>query len=303
MKPAFPYYGSKTKIAKLIWDYFGDLKVFVEPFCGSAAMLFGRPNPKGRELINDMNGFVVNFFRAVKAEPDKVAEACHFPVNECELHARHVWLMEQDIQDQLYNDPDFYDVTIAGRWLYGARIWIGAGWCKSKNEQIPELRKNNERRPDIQHESCPNQVPYLAAKCDNRTLDQRADFPLNTVCDLDIIKGHMNLICERLKFVKVICGDWKRVVTNCVLNPAIKDKKKVGIFFDPPYAHQARMKKIYAHDSLTIAKEVEEWCKDHPQYKIVLAGYEGDYDLPGECIEWKSSSNHSNAYKERLWLL
>jgi DNA adenine methylase len=300
MKCAFPYYGSKTKIAPMVWDYFGELKTYIEPFCGSAAMLFGRPDISGREIINDMNGFIVNFFRAVKADPDAVAQEANFPVNECELHARHMWLLEQNIDDKLYNDPDFFDVKVAGRWLYGARIWIGAGWCR---------HKNLEHRPDIQHENkwpniedgnnCPNQTPMLQ---DGNTALQRCDCPLNTVCDLDIIKAHMKAVSERLKFVKVVCGDWKRVVTPTVLNPAVP-RHKIGVFFDPPYAHGKRMKNIYRNDSLTIAKDVEKWCrKAHPNIKICLAGYEGDYDLPGwKCIAWKSTSNHSNSYKERLW--
>ena len=50
--------------------------VYVEPFCGSAAVMFAKPWPEVtsnnhyREVINDTNGQVVEFFRALRDNPD-----------------------------------------------------------------------------------------------------------------------------------------------------------------------------------------------------------------------------------------
>jgi len=54
-----------------------------------------------------------------------------------------------------------------------------------------------------------------------------------------------------------------------------------GIFFDPPYGAAAdRTDGIYAIDSLTVAPEVQAWCKAHgndPKMRIVLAGYSEEH--------------------------
>ena len=43
---------------------------YVEPFAGSAAMLLGAPEGNRVETINDFDGFVANFWRAIAHDPD-----------------------------------------------------------------------------------------------------------------------------------------------------------------------------------------------------------------------------------------
>jgi len=305
VKCLFPYYGNKRTVADRIWQYFGDLKVYCEPFAGTASVLLSHP-PIYRELLNDIDGYIVNLFRAVRASPEEVAKAACFPVNETELHARHCWLMNWNQHEKLYNDPEYYDVQAAGYWLYGQRIWIGSGWCRNK---IPSGKMP---RSDVACATIPNQGPLTIHNYPERRPDVRLNIkkkrpknirrPLNNVVELDVMIAHMHEVAARLKWTKILCGDWKRVCTPGILLKRTKqDPKRVGIFFDPPYAASIRTKNIYTHDSMTIAKEVEKWAKEQP-YKIVLAGYEGDYDLPGwECHNWNSTGCSSNSHKERLW--
>lgn len=73
LKAPFPYFGGKSKVASLVWSRLGDVSNFIEPFCGSAAMLLGRPHkPRDKpraETVNDMNCHIANFWRAVQADP------------------------------------------------------------------------------------------------------------------------------------------------------------------------------------------------------------------------------------------
>ena len=85
----FPWFGGKRKIAALVWSRFGAVDNYVEPFFGSGAVLLGRPHPQGLETINDADGYVANFWRAIQREPDAVARWADQPVNENDLHARH----------------------------------------------------------------------------------------------------------------------------------------------------------------------------------------------------------------------
>ena len=76
LQAPFPYFGSKRKAAETVWPAFGQVDNYVEPFAGSAAMLLAAPPDSARiETINDFDGFVANFWRAISHDPDAVAHA------------------------------------------------------------------------------------------------------------------------------------------------------------------------------------------------------------------------------------
>ena len=84
----FPWFGGKSKVASIVWQRFGDVRNFVEPFFGSGAVLLGRPTPfTGPETINDKDGYVANLWRSIQADPEAVANYADNPVNENDLHA------------------------------------------------------------------------------------------------------------------------------------------------------------------------------------------------------------------------
>ena len=95
-------------------------------------------------------------------------------------------------------------------------------------------------------------------------------------------------LSARLRHVRVLNGDWSRLVTGGALKTlSVRQKNGVaGVFLDPPYADTAnRSKSLYAADSLTVAHDVREWCLangDNPSYRIVLAGYDGEH---GDVLE------------------
>src|SRR5271165_1652809 len=135
LKSPYPYFGGKSTIADIVWQRFGDVKGYVEPFFGSGAVLLARPQPfDGAETINDMDGMVSNFWRALKADPEAVANYCDHPAIENDLHARHAWLVGQkdSLQERLEGDPDYFDVKIAGWWCWGMSLWIAGGFCSGR---------------------------------------------------------------------------------------------------------------------------------------------------------------------------
>lgn len=138
LKAPFPYFGGKSRVAPLIWSKFGDVDNFIEAFCGSAAVLLGRPHAPRIETINDMDCMVANFWRATAADPDSVAAFADGPVNEADLHARHRWLVlsaeAKDFRRRMRSDPTYYDVRFAGWWCWGLCCWIGGGWCTLPGE-------------------------------------------------------------------------------------------------------------------------------------------------------------------------
>ncbi len=72
--PPTNYYGAKTRLAPWIASLLPAHRTYVEPFAGSAAVLFAKP-PSATEILNDLDAQVVNFFRVLRDRPDQLARA------------------------------------------------------------------------------------------------------------------------------------------------------------------------------------------------------------------------------------
>ena len=77
MKAIFRYPGSKWTIAPWIIDHFPEgyeKMVYLEPFAGSLAVFFNKL-PGTIEVVNDLDGDIVNFFRVLRERPDELQQA------------------------------------------------------------------------------------------------------------------------------------------------------------------------------------------------------------------------------------
>lgn len=147
LKAPFPYFGGKSRIADLVWERFGTVQNYVEPFFGSGAVLLCCPWPGHTETVNDADGLLANFWRALQLDADAVAFYADWPVNEADLHARHRWLVDRrSLVEELMSDPDWYDARAAGWWVWGISQWIGTGWC-------PRLGATSTQLPDLSGDS------------------------------------------------------------------------------------------------------------------------------------------------------
>ncbi|MDH2917581.1 MAG: DNA adenine methylase [Sideroxydans sp.] len=63
--PIIPWIGGKRRLAKRIIPLFPAHTCYVEPFCGAAAIYFLKEQTKV-EVLNDINGELVNLYRVVK---------------------------------------------------------------------------------------------------------------------------------------------------------------------------------------------------------------------------------------------
>jgi len=62
--------GGKSRLRKEIISLLPEHSCYVEPFCGAAWVLFGKA-PSKVEIINDIDGNLVNFFRVLKTKPEE----------------------------------------------------------------------------------------------------------------------------------------------------------------------------------------------------------------------------------------
>lgn len=67
------YYGSKFTLAEWIIKHFPAHRHYVEPFGGAANVLLIK-EPSRLETYNDLNNQIVNFFRVLRSEPQKLIE-------------------------------------------------------------------------------------------------------------------------------------------------------------------------------------------------------------------------------------
>ena len=64
-QPIIPWIGGKRRLASQILAVFPDHTCYVEPFCGAAAIFFSK-EPVKAEVLNDINGDLVNLYRVVQ---------------------------------------------------------------------------------------------------------------------------------------------------------------------------------------------------------------------------------------------
>ncbi|MDQ3276601.1 MAG: DNA adenine methylase [Actinomycetota bacterium] len=294
LRAPFPWFGGKSRAAPVIWRAFGDLPNYVEPFAGSLAVLLARPGGAGKvETANDKDGFIANVWRAITAAPADVARWCDWPVNEADLHARHAWLVARadELLEQLIADPEFFDAKIAGWWVWGLSAWIGSGWC------MPGKGRVWRQLPKI---GGPGHGVHAPTRRKPRT-DRNHGIHVRDAAEV------FQVLAERLRHVRVCCGDWTRVLGRSTLGIAVDHgTTPCGVLLDPPYAHGDRDLRLYREDDAALSTEVRAWALengDNPALRIALCGWDGEHDMPPSWrrVEWRSTSGAQSASRERIW--
>ncbi len=74
-KPILKYPGAKNVLAAWIVQYFPrqGINHYAEPYCGSAAVLLNKTHITPHEVINDLDGDIVNLFSIVRTRGDELA--------------------------------------------------------------------------------------------------------------------------------------------------------------------------------------------------------------------------------------
>ena len=102
------YYGGKSRLDRHWYSQrIGKVGVWSEPCCGTAVMTMNNPEPAPREVICDLNAYICNFYRSLRADPDAVAYLADWPTNHHDLTARHRWLLAQgpELRERMVADP------------------------------------------------------------------------------------------------------------------------------------------------------------------------------------------------------
>jgi DNA adenine methylase len=313
LKPPFPWFGGKARAASLIWAGLGTVDNYVEPFAGSLAVLLNAPDGSRTETVNDLDQYLANFWRAVRSDPEGVAVAADWPVNEADLQARHYWLVSEGRKrlEAVMTDPDGFDAKIAGWWVWGLCCWIGSEWCSGEGpwratadgwENVRNAGQGvNRKMPHVGNagQGVNRKMPHVR--------NAGKEHPHR-----DHLIGYMQSLAARLRYVRVCCGDWRRVLT-----PSVTFRHGLtGIVLDPPYG-EGEVDYSAGGNRTSIADDVKAWAianGDNPGLRIALCGYDGQHEMPETWREaaWVAAGGYSstaaqhtqgkaNRKRERVW--
>jgi hypothetical protein len=255
-KTPFPWFGGKSDAAEVVWSALGDVDHYVEPFAGSLAVLMRRPHLANRpyysETVNDLDGLIVNAWRAMQLKPRETAEAASWPVTEVDLMARHIAIVrwrESNKLDQLLTDPAWCDPTMAGWWIWGQSCWIGSGWCSGTgpwyvdelgalcrherkrsgdepgvSRQLPHLGNDGQgaNHPGVREPGVSRRLPHLVSDGNGANHAGVREPGVSTDVDDGRVFHPMTMpellrwfefLSARLRHVRIIQGDWSRALT------------------------------------------------------------------------------------------
>lgn len=201
LQAPFPYFGGKSSVAPEVWKRFGpDIKTYIEPFCGSMAMLLYRQEPVSNEVVNDIDGLLTNFWRAIRFDPEGVAALAEAPSSEIDLMARHNWVYtNKERIIRMQDDPSYYDVEAAAYWVYCRGTMAGPRGIFS--------------------EEIGSRIPKLGQPQGIHARKRRGQ-----------LKDLFGDLSKRLREVTIACGSWERVLTNA---PTKLGGTPTAIFLDP----------------------------------------------------------------------
>jgi hypothetical protein len=284
------------------------------------------------ETVNDVSGFVTNVWRAIRADPDTVADLCDDWINEVDLMARHLWLVNraQTLTDALIADPDYYDAKAAAWWVWGASSWIGSGWCNGDGPWVVEdgrvVKRSGGRGATRQMPIISAAGGYLEGKPSTQGVHSVRAGVTRKMPAMPVgpsgyavasgvhstargaLRPYFARLAARLRNVRVVCGQWDRI-----LSPRITTAfGTCGVLLDPPYPGTDNS--FYDAGDTDTWHAAQAWAiahGDNPQYRIALCGLDNQEMPPTwKRVAWKRAGGYgsqgdgvgrANASREVVW--
>lgn len=106
--PIIPWMGGKRRLADRIFPLFPQHSCYVEPFAGGAALFFLRQVPAEVEVLNDVNGDLVNLYRVVQHHLEEFVRQFKWALSSRQVFK---WL-------QLTDPQTLTDIQRAARFYY-----------------------------------------------------------------------------------------------------------------------------------------------------------------------------------------
>ena len=178
MKTPITYYGGKQTLLKYLLPLIPQHRMYCEPFFGGGAVFFAKPK-SDVEVINDINGEVINFYRVIKTKFSELQKEV-----QSTLHSRELYKKAMEV----YKNPaKFSDVKRAwALWTatnQGFAGMIGSwGFGKDDSKEAALANKRDaftkeyeQRLTKVQVEN--NNAIKVINRCDDKETFIYADPP------------------------------------------------------------------------------------------------------------------------------
>jgi DNA adenine methylase len=87
--PIIPWMGGKRRLADRLIPLFPPHECYVEVFAGGAALFFMRPQPAPAEVLNDINGELVNLYRVVQNHLEELVRQFKWALSSRQIFEWH----------------------------------------------------------------------------------------------------------------------------------------------------------------------------------------------------------------------
>jgi len=114
VQPIIPWIGGKRRLASQILPLFPAHQCYVEPFCGAAALWFMK-EPSQVEVLNDINGELVNLYRVIKHHLEEFVRQFKWSLTSRQIFK---WL-------QITPEETLTDIQRAARFFYLQKLAFG----------------------------------------------------------------------------------------------------------------------------------------------------------------------------------
>lgn len=159
--PVLRWPGSKWRIADWVIGHLPPHKVYVEPFFGSGGVFFLK-EPAVIEIVNDLDGNVVNLFRVLREKPDELAHLLSLTPWAYEEYAA---ACDALLAPEHLTDVERARCLIVVSWQqYGKRaIQYRSGW---------RFRGVDQQSPMTAWRSLPDRVAFATSRLMNAQVSQ-----------------------------------------------------------------------------------------------------------------------------------
>ena len=263
LRSPITWFGGKGLLARKILPHFPPHHCYVEPFCGGASCLFAK-SPSPVEVVNDVNGDIVNFFRVLR-DPGKFDAFQRLvaltPYSREEfISFRREWHLNLNWRNAAEgpgapNGIDGADaegtigtgdIERAYRWYVIARMSFAGEFGRSWGHSISTSRLGMA----------------------------------NAVAQWLSIIDMLPSIVERIRTVQIEHGDWLKVFEDY-------DSRGTLFYCDPPYVKSTRRSGKYRNEMDNAEhRELVEVLLDI-QGRAVLSGYRNAIYRPLEEAGWQ----------------
>ncbi len=113
-QPIIPWIGGKRRLAEQIIPLFPDHICYVEPFCGAAAVFFNK-QPSKAEVLNDVNGELINLYRVVKHHLEEFVRQFKWAFTSRQIYEWHKMTVPETLTD----------IQRAARFFYLQKLSFG----------------------------------------------------------------------------------------------------------------------------------------------------------------------------------